>query len=240
MPPPQQQPPHKRRHIRKAIALVPCIQRAQQASGTCEGFWTIAAPCQTKASSCGNTFGRQTSLTDLHSAALWQHLFTANKLILQTAPNGFFCRRNTARIYSAASWQPLCQTQQSAAPLQSSISRRRPYKTKSPHSTHCKGDPTLACKTTRSKHCYPVRRGASVCAPPLWYKKRTCNGCRFSFYKSILAGIFDSRLYNHIRLRVGRKIKQNTIFISKNTTFCSNTAKTLHFRNIIIYQVISH
>ena len=161
MPPPQQQPPHKRRHIRKAIALVLCIQRAQQASGTCKGFWTIAAPCQTKASSCGNTFGRQISLTDLHSAA---------------------------------SWQPLCQTQQSAAPLQSSISRRRPYKTKSPHSTHCEGDPTLACKTTRGKHCYPVRRGASVCAPSLWHKKRTCNGCRFSFYKSILAGIFDSRL----------------------------------------------
>lgn len=148
-----------------------------------------------KASPRGNTFCRQTSLTDLHSAALWQHLFTANKLILQTAPNGFFCRRNTARIYSAASWQPVCQTQQSAAPLQSSISRRRPYKTKSPHSTHCEGDPTLACKTTRSKHCYPVRRGASVCAPPLRHKKRTCNACRFSFYKSILAGIFDSRLW---------------------------------------------
>lgn len=156
MPPPQQQPPHKRRHIRKAIALVHCIQRAQQASGTCKGFWTIAAPCQTKASSCGNTFGRQISLTDLHSAALWQHLFTANKLILQTRAMRIFLRRNTARIYSAASWQPLCQTQQSAAPLQSSISRRRPYKTKSPHSTHCEesqfslAKPRAASTTTPS------------------------------------------------------------------------------------------
>lgn len=139
MPPPQQQPPHKRRHIRKAIALVPCIQRAQQASGTCKGFWTIAAPCQTKASSCGNTFCRQTSLTDLHSAALRQYLFTANKLILQTRAMRIFCRRKTARIYSAASRQPVCQTQQSAAPLQSSISRRRPYKTKSPTRRTAKG-----------------------------------------------------------------------------------------------------
>lgn len=177
----------------KGIALVPCIQRANGQAGMRRlcGDRTLA---KRKASPRGNTFCRQTSLTDLHSAALWQYLFTANKLILQTAPNGFFCRRNTARIYSAASRQPVCQTQQSAAPLQSSISRRRPYKTKSPHSTHGEGDPTLACKTTRGKHCYPVRRGASVCAPPLWHKKRTCNGCRFSFYKSILAGIFDSRL----------------------------------------------
>lgn len=90
MPPPQQQPPHKRRHIRKAIALVPCIQRAQHASGTCKGFWTIAAPCQTKASSCGNAFCRQISLTDLHSAALWQHLFTANNSCCKPAPCGFF------------------------------------------------------------------------------------------------------------------------------------------------------
>ena len=90
MPPPQQQPPHKRRHIRKAIALVPCIQRAQQASGTCKGFWTIAAPCQTKASSCGSTFGRQISLTDLHSAALWQHLFTANNSCCKPHQTDFF------------------------------------------------------------------------------------------------------------------------------------------------------
>ena len=50
-----------------------------------------------------------------------------------------FLRRNTARIYSAASRQPVCQTQQSAAPLQSSISRRRPYKTKSPTRRTAKG-----------------------------------------------------------------------------------------------------
>lgn len=33
-----------------------------------------------------------------------------------------------------------------------------------------------------------------LCSAALAQKKRTCNGCRFSFYKSILAGIFDSRL----------------------------------------------
>ena len=92
-----------------------------------------------KASPRSNTFCRQTSLTDLHSAALRQYLFTANKLILQTRAMRIFCRRNTARIYSAASRQSVCQTQQSAAPLQSSISRRRPYKTKSPTRRTAKG-----------------------------------------------------------------------------------------------------
>ena len=109
-----------------------------------------------KASPRGNTFCRQISLTDLHSAALWQHLFTANKLILQTRAMRIFCRRNTARIYSAASWQPVCQTQQSAALLQSSISRRRPYKTKSPTRRTAKGirlwlaKPRVANTTTPS------------------------------------------------------------------------------------------
>ena len=111
-----------------------------------------------KASPRGNTFCRQTSLTDLHSAALRQYLFTANKLILQTRAMRIFCRRNTARIYSAASWQPLCQTQQSAAPLQSSISRRRPYKTKSPHSTHCEESQFSLAKTRAASTTTPSDR----------------------------------------------------------------------------------
>lgn len=157
MPPPQQQPPHKRRHIRKAIALVPCIQRAQQASGHAKALWRPHVS-QTKASSCGNTFGRQTSLTDLHSAALRQYLFTANNSCCKQRQTDFFCRRNTARIYSAASWQPLCQTQQSAAPLQSSISRRRPYKTKSPHSTHCEESQFSLAKTRAASTTTPSDR----------------------------------------------------------------------------------
>lgn len=108
------------------------------------------------------------------SFVVWQHFWSTNiadrlalhrpvatplyrkQLLLQARTMRIFCRRYTARICSAASRQPLCQTQQSAAPLQSSISRRRPYKTKSPHSTHCEesqfslAKPRAASTTTPS------------------------------------------------------------------------------------------
>lgn len=170
-----------------------------------------------KASSCGNTFGRQISLTDLHSAALWQHLLLQTNSYCKPAPCGFFetkyrpyifRRLATTGMSNATKCRAFAVFDKSASSIQNKIA----------HSTHGEGDPTLACKTTRGKHCYPVRRGASVCAPPLWHKKRTCNGCRFSFYKSILAGIFDSRLFHGVRFRVTREIGQNTTLRAKNTT----------------------
>lgn len=157
----------------KGIALVPCIQRANGQAGMRRlcGDRTLA---KRKASPRGNTFCRQTSLTDLHSAALRQYLFTANNSCCKPHQTDFFCRRNTARIYSAASWQPLCQTQQSAALLQSSISRRRPYKTKSPARRTAKGirlwlaKPRVANTATPSDRVprFALRRGKSTKKEP--------------------------------------------------------------------------
>lgn len=98
---------------------------------------------------------------------------------LQTKYRPYIFRRlATTGMSNATKCRAFAVFDKSASSIQNKIA----------HSTHGEGDPTLACKTTRGKHCYPVRRGASVCAPPLWHKKENLQRLQVLFLQKHFSG----------------------------------------------------